>query len=533
MTTLLQPQHFITRENGSIVPVVAVDELPPTVNLQNVPRMLQPHQTNGMTCLGSHTARHQKYVVEKEINPFPPSDKTLMGSAFAAPASVFPPIGRSQLCGPKSPPLTPKDDGQSASSCLGSTRSSPRISSVKSHSSDNSDPEFYNMQRMQKSQNRQFVRPEVLDMAPGRKEYCSYWLRHGECDYAQQGCLYKHEMPLDRDTLHKLGLKDIPKWYREEYGLASLQAGHISIGIEDRGRDRHNWRDQSVSAPSPLVENVTRDMANLSFSSKPNRPTIGRYTTRQALPWAVLNRSPYASPFPVAPRGPTQLPASHYRTRKTNIWDDPPDLLSTPNTSPFSAGRRFSKDLISLDDNESTFGGCGTLSNPSTPMIGTKGLTASMYAASSGKGVGRSTAFTGSAIAKINQNNSSSSPSSKSSSRSGGSRKSRATRSRKSIKAKALTAASVAGTSAAKTTPELEAKDDAKGSPTATATATAPTITLTPAAVTPPTIVTVPTLATISSPNQASVPIEAATIVTTPVLSAVADPSHVNSQAPA
>ena len=73
-----------------------------------------------------------------------------------------------------------------------------------------------------------------------KKEYCSYWLRRGECDYQQQGknsfatlllltsniieigCLYKHEMPQDRAILAKLGLRDIPRWYREKHGLISF-----------------------------------------------------------------------------------------------------------------------------------------------------------------------------------------------------------------------------------------------------------------------------------------------------------------------
>lgn len=75
-----------------------------------------------------------------------------------------------------------------------------------------------------------------------RKEFCSYWIRHGECDYSQQGkqtnmnfvfrrwhanrtakgCLFKHEMPTDISMLDKLGLRDIPRWYREKYQVESL-----------------------------------------------------------------------------------------------------------------------------------------------------------------------------------------------------------------------------------------------------------------------------------------------------------------------
>ena len=50
----------------------------------------------------------------------------------------------------------------------------------------------------------------------GKKIYCNYWLRKGECDYIQQGCLYKHEMPLDKATLASLGLREVPRWYREQ-----------------------------------------------------------------------------------------------------------------------------------------------------------------------------------------------------------------------------------------------------------------------------------------------------------------------------
>lgn len=40
--------------------------------------------------------------------------------------------------------------------------------------------------------------------------------------HSRIGCLYKHEMPLDPIMLDKLGLRDIPRWYREKYSLPSL-----------------------------------------------------------------------------------------------------------------------------------------------------------------------------------------------------------------------------------------------------------------------------------------------------------------------
>lgn len=48
-----------------------------------------------------------------------------------------------------------------------------------------------------------------------RKEYCTYWIRHGECDYMQQGCRYKHEMP-DLMTLRSIGFRNVPEWHKEK-----------------------------------------------------------------------------------------------------------------------------------------------------------------------------------------------------------------------------------------------------------------------------------------------------------------------------
>jgi hypothetical protein len=75
---------------------------------------------------------------------------------------------------------------------------------------------------------------------PGKKEYCSYWLRHGECDYQQQGCLYKHEMPTDMATLSRLGLREIPRWYREAHGL-SANSFINTVSSSANGLIRSRW----------------------------------------------------------------------------------------------------------------------------------------------------------------------------------------------------------------------------------------------------------------------------------------------------
>ncbi|KAL6721470.1 hypothetical protein ACLMJK_000573 [Lecanora helva] len=49
----------------------------------------------------------------------------------------------------------------------------------------------------------------------GRKEYCMKWVTSGECNYLQQGCKYKHEIPSDPETRARIGIRKTPEWVRE------------------------------------------------------------------------------------------------------------------------------------------------------------------------------------------------------------------------------------------------------------------------------------------------------------------------------
>lgn len=48
----------------------------------------------------------------------------------------------------------------------------------------------------------------------GSKQYCTHWIRKGECDFVQQGCIFKHVMP-DLAGLQLLGYRCYPRWFRE------------------------------------------------------------------------------------------------------------------------------------------------------------------------------------------------------------------------------------------------------------------------------------------------------------------------------
>src|SRR5947207_4012484 len=63
-TEPLRPQLFVTRHNGTMVPLIAADELPLTLSLRGVPRTLSPHDVSGMTGVGTFDSGHRQYVVD-------------------------------------------------------------------------------------------------------------------------------------------------------------------------------------------------------------------------------------------------------------------------------------------------------------------------------------------------------------------------------------------------------------------------------------------------------------------------------------
>ncbi|KAJ4422523.1 hypothetical protein N0V82_002857 [Gnomoniopsis sp. IMI 355080] len=53
----------------------------------------------------------------------------------------------------------------------------------------------------------------------GRREkvFCDKWIHDGTCAFTQQGCKFKHEMPMDKETQQSLGLfHGLPAWYRKQ-----------------------------------------------------------------------------------------------------------------------------------------------------------------------------------------------------------------------------------------------------------------------------------------------------------------------------
>lgn len=363
----LKAQFFVTRPNGNMVPLVAMDELPPTISIRNVARTLSPHDITGMTAIGTFETRHLQHTVDLPAQSTQRAllDRSLMASKFAGSEHHFPspsPAAVSYQGPPKAygiqeqPPSSPglhPVAGSHQTSAL-PTPANQRIDRNANPLAQQPLPPWHDPS----------VLPKPQQNAPGVKEYCSYWLRHGECDYAQQGCLYKHEMPLDKATLLRLGHRDIPRWYREKHGIGSFLAvssgeGTIDIGKvpnDKLGRMDRDWRDISGNKISQrAMETMRSSLSRMGIgasnragidetgnpSSPPTTPQMGLQQLASTNPRSRIGEVKASSS-----KQPTQTMKSSYSMRTVETMQQRQNRKTIEESNRLEAEQRRRQDAL-------------------------------------------------------------------------------------------------------------------------------------------------------------------------------------------
>ena len=100
----------------------------------------------------------------------------------------------------------------------------------------------------------------------GRKKYCTYWIRTGNCDYIQEGCKFLHVIP-DAETRLRIGIRDMPRWAREE-----IPAPESEFLPKRQTQTDQDWRRQprAMSRDPPLgrvteLPEASRSQARATF----------------------------------------------------------------------------------------------------------------------------------------------------------------------------------------------------------------------------------------------------------------------------
>ncbi|KAI9756130.1 MAG: hypothetical protein M1815_004107 [Lichina confinis] len=280
LKTSLRPLCFICREDGSFVPLIAADELPPQVVLAGVPRKTTDRMyVFGMLNLGVVARRSsQCYTLEGGIGSC--AGNATERSCLQPPgtdAAALREEDRHRRCpsdgsedqslalGIRSPEVA-KDEPKKPqvalpSSCQRSTlrawtnrRSSsstcvagnqPLSASVPSGNTFNGETKT--------NGDSTSVNNKVgkISIAKKDKEYCTYWIFHGECAFTHsaRGCKFKHEMPRDAKTMADVGLKALPKWWtdRTRNGGSGINSEHVD------GRAPRHAHQLGNLLPAPLA----------------------------------------------------------------------------------------------------------------------------------------------------------------------------------------------------------------------------------------------------------------------------------------
>ncbi|KAL8931419.1 MAG: hypothetical protein Q9211_006975 [Gyalolechia sp. 1 TL-2023] len=239
-----RPHFFISRPDHSITPLIAVDELPDYVRINGVPPIMTQADTQAMMSLGVKERSLGQYDVQVVKYSGSSSCEGPVKSCNTS-ASGIPSNDLNQA---QPLPSTEKQNKQTEDNTGDSSSveivQRPDLEAGKQMAAAANEAEHDGIENKKSADIEEWrheVEVEPVDdiqatidnlvatcpkaseeveenpraaqtkagLTPGKKVYCSHWIRTGECDFTQQGCLYKHEMP-DDDTLKAIGIRSLP-----------------------------------------------------------------------------------------------------------------------------------------------------------------------------------------------------------------------------------------------------------------------------------------------------------------------------------
>lgn len=218
MSNSPRPQYFVAREDGTLTPLIAVDELPRNVHILGVTANITHAATQNMISLGLKERSSLRYVVSM-------TDQAPATSAVSANAPSGEEIKRPTVENGGTAKASVEKWRRGVKTKGNAEAETARGNGEKESETSEEVDEEVNVDRPKSKSPRELPRfttaiPSQAGAAGagtkgtlGRKLYCTHWIRWGECDYTQQGCLYKHEMP-DEKTLNEIGIATYPRWYR-------------------------------------------------------------------------------------------------------------------------------------------------------------------------------------------------------------------------------------------------------------------------------------------------------------------------------
>ena len=322
-----RPQFFVARVDGSLTPMIAVDELPSSIRIVGVPAVITPAGTQNMTSLGLKERSTECYVVLPADDSVPPKSPQTIAAVtekepaldqegpvkeYIQPLKLEPAKTGENEDNVSEQVSANQDQGHQAVENIAGEPTSQDVESWRKtvHSDalvnenrpttavvpengkkiydeapaagKNKDDEASSAGKASKSSNDSLANDNLPSKAAyggmgtrgtlGKKVYCTHWIRWGECDYTQQGCLYKHEMP-DEAKLHEIGIATYPRWFR----LANPEMFNgVTDGPEWHRRPGPAPTDQLRRGPPPARPIELQSYEDFRSNARPGPLPVAR-----------------------------------------------------------------------------------------------------------------------------------------------------------------------------------------------------------------------------------------------------------------
>ncbi|KAL8794574.1 MAG: hypothetical protein Q9195_002909 [Heterodermia aff. obscurata] len=322
-----RPQFFVARPDGSLTPMIAVDELPSEIRIVGVPATITPAGTQNMTSLGLKERSTERYEVLSADDSVPSkSDQKIAAvtekepnleqagpvKEYIQPLKVEPaktggnegkmseqvsanhdqghaavenkanePTSQDVESWRKTVPSDALVNENRPTTTIGSEKGKEKHDEAAS-AAKNKDDEASSAGKTSKSSHDSLANDNLPSKAAyggmgttgtlGKKVYCTHWIRWGECDYTQQGCLYKHEMP-DEAKLQEIGIATYPRWFR----IANPEMFNgVTDGPEWHRRPGPAPTDQLRRGPPPVRPIELQSYDEFRSSARPGPLPVAR-----------------------------------------------------------------------------------------------------------------------------------------------------------------------------------------------------------------------------------------------------------------
>tara|TARA_R110002003_G_scaffold991_10_gene21922 strand:+ start:12959 stop:14125 length:1167 start_codon:yes stop_codon:yes gene_type:complete len=200
--------------------------------------------------------------------------------------------------------------------------------------------------------------PSGIEPDQSKKEFCTHWIKTGECAFISVGCKYKHEMPAI-DKLRELGFTQLPKWWKEKSAITSRGPTWMQRRLAS-GSDEQDIPNE-MPAPRAFPDPSTFRKGQPEASVVPQ----GEYKHERSMLKSEAMCEPTGAFRVSAPLAPSQEAAMRRESQISNLLIDL-DETPAPPPSPQLSGKSSTSGGSSRTRDRSS---CASESSPPSPRV--------------------------------------------------------------------------------------------------------------------------------------------------------------------